>query len=131
MLACLLLFVAIATALGFFLTGANLRERVVTLELPAVVGEIRNDILRQIGTPLAIAKTTASNSFLLDWEAADQPAEGDAAWVKYASSVKKQAGAETVFWVSGALLHNSSLRRTTPTPAVAMPRPPSEDGPVQ
>ena len=70
MLACLLLFVAIATALGFFLTGANLRERVVTLELPAVVGEIRNDILRQIATPLAIAKTTASNSFLLDWEAA-------------------------------------------------------------
>ena len=102
MLACLLLFVAIATALGFFLTGANLRERVVTLELPAVVGEIRNDILRQIGAPLAIAKTTASNSFLLDWEAADQPAEGDAAWVKYASSVKKQAGAETVFWVSGS-----------------------------
>lgn len=38
MLACLLLFVAISTTLGFVLTGASLRERVVGQELPAVVG---------------------------------------------------------------------------------------------
>ena len=30
----------------------------------------------------------------------------------------------------GALLRKSSLKRATPNPAVAMPRPPSEDGPV-
>ncbi|MDN5539502.1 MAG: hypothetical protein L0H08_21325, partial [Comamonas sp.] len=57
MVSCLLLFVAISTVLGFVLTGASLRERVVGQELPAVVGEIRNDILRQIGTPLAMARS--------------------------------------------------------------------------
>ena len=65
MAACLLLFAAISTVLGFVLTGASLRERVVGLELPAVVGEIRNDILRQISAPLAMAQGLAANSFLL------------------------------------------------------------------
>ncbi|MDR2297442.1 MAG: methyl-accepting chemotaxis protein [Comamonas sp.] len=102
MLACLLLFVAISTVLGFVLTGASLRERVVGQELPAVVGEIRNDILRQIGTPLAMAKSVAGNSFVLDWEAAGEPEDGNAAWVKYAQAVKQQAKASSVFWVSGS-----------------------------
>ncbi|GEQ77022.1 methyl-accepting chemotaxis protein [Comamonas testosteroni] len=101
MLACLLLFVAISTTLGFVLTGASLRERVVGQELPAVVGEIRNDILRQIGTPLAMARSVAGNSFVLDWEAAGEPEDGNAAWARYAQAVKQQAGASSVFWVSG------------------------------
>ncbi|MFD2756290.1 methyl-accepting chemotaxis protein [Comamonas terrae] len=101
MVACLLLFVSISTALGFVLTGASLRERVVGQELPAVVGEIRNDILRQIGTPLAVARSIAGNSFVLDWEAAGEPEEGNAAWAQYAHAVKQQAGASSVFWVSG------------------------------
>ena len=101
MVACLLLFMAISTALGFALTGASLRERVVGQELPAMVGEIRNDILRQIGTPLALARSVAGNSFMLDWEAAGEPEEGRAAWTRYAQSVKRQAGASSVFWVSG------------------------------
>nr|WP_245587215.1 methyl-accepting chemotaxis protein [Comamonas composti] len=92
---------AISTVLGFVLTGASLRERVVGQELPAVVGEIRNDILRQIGRPLAMAKSVAGNSFLLDWEAAGEPQEGNDAWIKYAQAVKQQAGASSVFWVSG------------------------------
>jgi methyl-accepting chemotaxis protein len=78
MVSCLLLFVAISTALGFVLTGASLRERVVGQELPAVVGEIRNDILRQISTPLAMARSVAGNSFVLDWEAAGRPEDGNA-----------------------------------------------------
>ncbi|MEX8194621.1 methyl-accepting chemotaxis protein [Comamonas guangdongensis] len=102
MVSCLLLFVAISTTLGFVLTGASLRERVVGQELPAVVGEIRNDILRQIGTPLAMARSVAGNSFVLDWEAAGEPEDGNAAWVKYAQAVKRQARASSVFWVSGA-----------------------------
>jgi len=87
MVSCLLLFVAISTTLGFVLTGASLRERVVGQELPAVVGEIRNDILRQIGTPLAMARSVAGNSFVLDWEAAGEPEDGNAAWARYAQAV--------------------------------------------
>ncbi|MEQ6437675.1 methyl-accepting chemotaxis protein [Comamonas sp. w2-DMI] len=102
MVACLLLFVGISTALGFVLTGVSLRERVVGQELPAVVGEIRNDILRQIGTPLAVARSIAGNSFVLDWEAAGELEEGNAAWAQYAHAVKQQAGASSVFWVSGS-----------------------------
>lgn len=102
MVSCLLLFVAISTVLGFVLTGASLRERVVGQELPAVVGEIRNDILRQIGTPLAMARSVAGNSFVLDWEAAGEPEDGNAAWARYAQAVKQQAGASSVFWVSGS-----------------------------
>ena len=115
MAACLLLFVAISTVLGFWLTGRSLRERVVGQELPAVVGEIRNDILRQIGTPLAMAQAVAGNRFLLDWEAAGLPEAGRAAWEQYARSVKTQAGAASVFWVSGATgqyLSDQGLVRT-------------------
>ncbi|MEG0202191.1 MAG: methyl-accepting chemotaxis protein, partial [Comamonas sp.] len=86
MVACLLLFVTVSTVLGFVLTGASLSERVVSQELPAVVGEIRNDILRQIGMPLAMAKSVAGNSFVLDWETAGEPEGGNAAWAKYAQA---------------------------------------------
>ncbi|MEG0556699.1 MAG: Cache 3/Cache 2 fusion domain-containing protein, partial [Comamonas sp.] len=102
MVACLLLFVTVSTVLGFVLTGASLSERVVSQELPAVVGEIRNDILRQIGMPLAMAKSVAGNSFVLDWETAGEPEGGNAAWAKYAQAVKQQARASSVFWVSGS-----------------------------
>ncbi|HYE40651.1 MAG TPA: hypothetical protein VEB23_12010, partial [Ramlibacter sp.] len=44
MAACLLLIIAISAALSVTLTGRSLRERAVQQELPAVVGEIRNDI---------------------------------------------------------------------------------------
>jgi methyl-accepting chemotaxis protein len=102
MLGCLLLFIAISTLLGFVLSGRYMQERVVELELPAVVGEIRNDILRQIGAPLAAAQSIAGNSFLLDWEAAGLPDEGVPAWQKYANSVKGTFHAASVFWVSGS-----------------------------
>ncbi|MEO5738762.1 MAG: methyl-accepting chemotaxis protein, partial [Variovorax sp.] len=53
MAACLLLFLAISSTLSVTMTGAGIRERVVSQELPAVVGEIGNDIRRQIAVPLA------------------------------------------------------------------------------
>jgi methyl-accepting chemotaxis protein len=102
MVTSLLLCLVISTALGFFMTSQSTRERVVGVELPAIVGEIRNDILRQIGEPLALSKAIASNSFLLDWEAAGLPEEGVQAWQKYAKSVKDKGHAATVFWVSGS-----------------------------
>jgi uncharacterized phage infection (PIP) family protein YhgE len=60
MTACLLLFLVISTILSFILIGNTVRERAVEQELPAVVGEIHNDILRQIGAPLATAKEIKS-----------------------------------------------------------------------
>jgi methyl-accepting chemotaxis protein len=97
----LLLFMAISMTLSIFMTGQSIRERVVDQELPAVVGEIRNDILRQIGQPLATSQGIASNTFLQDWETAGLPDTGLDAWQRYATKIKAQAKASTVFWVSG------------------------------
>ncbi len=102
MLATLLLFIVISSTLGYIMTGRALRERVVTVELPAVVGEIRNDILTQIGAPLSTSQAIINNSFLLDWESAGLPDTGVDAWVKFAKNLKEKTRAATVFWVSGA-----------------------------
>jgi methyl-accepting chemotaxis protein len=99
---CLLLFLAVSATLSVVMTGNGIRERVVTQELPAEVGEIRNDIQRQIGEPLAAARAIASNTFLLDWEKAGQPDSGLDAWKAYAASVRKTTGAAAVSWVSAS-----------------------------
>jgi methyl-accepting chemotaxis protein len=99
---CLLLYAIISATLSVILTGKGARERVVEQELPAVVGEIRNDILRQIGDPLAMSRSIAQNSFLLDWEAQGLPDTGVDAWQRYARQIKDKNKAATVFWVSGA-----------------------------
>jgi len=98
---CLLLFLVISSTLSIVMTGHDVRERVVKQELPAVVGQIRNDILRQIGVPLATSLGIADNSFLLDWEAAGLPDADTAKWQRYATLIKDKNKAATVFWVSG------------------------------
>ncbi|MBA5607433.1 HAMP domain-containing protein [Duganella sp. FT3S] len=112
---CLLLFLALSATLSVVMTGNTIRQRVVGQELPAVVGEIRNDILRQIGEPVASALAISANTFLLDWEKAGLPDSGDAAWIAYAHSAKKVSKAATVSWVSaatGKYYGDQGLKRT-------------------
>ena len=98
---CLLVYMIISSVLSITMTGQGIRERVVGQELPAVVGEIRNDILRRIGEPLATSQGVANNSFLLDWEAGGLADTGLDAWKQYATKLKTATHASTVFWVSG------------------------------
>lgn len=115
MAACLLLFVAIASMFSARFTASTIRERVVSQELPAGVGEIRNDVLRQIAVPLATSLSIANNAFLHAWEAGGLPDEGMAAWQAYASQVKDKNKAATVFWVSeasGKYMNEKGLIRT-------------------
>ncbi|MES2347589.1 MAG: methyl-accepting chemotaxis protein [Pseudomonadota bacterium] len=100
--ACLLLFLAISATLSVVMTGNSIRDRVVDTELPAEVGEIRNDILRQIGEPLSATLAIGANTFLLDWEKAGLPDTGLPAWTAYAASMKKTMKAAAVSWVSGS-----------------------------
>ena len=58
----LLLFLLVSTGLGIFLTSGRLKERAIEQELPAALGEIRNDVLRQIAQPLALSRAIAYNS---------------------------------------------------------------------
>src|SRR5689334_14677691 len=68
MASCLLLFLAISSTLSVTLTAKGLRERAVGQELPAVVGEIRNDVLRQITGPVTASLGIAGNVYLHAWE---------------------------------------------------------------
>lgn len=98
----LLLFIIISSTLSIMKTSQAARERVLRQELPAQVSAIRNDVLRQIATPLAVSQTLANNTFLHAWEEAGVPDEGLEAWTTEAKNLKSKNNAATVFWVSRA-----------------------------
>jgi methyl-accepting chemotaxis protein len=100
MAACLLLFLLISSTLSVALTGKGLRKRAVEQELPAVVGSIRNDILRQIGGPVSASLAVANNTFLQAWERDGLPDSGMDAWRAYATKMKGVYHADSVFWAS-------------------------------
>ena len=77
-----------------------LTERLEQYELVRTVESIRNDIDKSVSVPLAETRQMAANTFLLDWMAAGEPAEGVAAWQRYAQHLKKQTGAALVGWIS-------------------------------
>jgi methyl-accepting chemotaxis protein len=97
---CLLAFMAISSVMSVAMNGNRARERAVTQELPAQVGEIRNDVLRQIGQALAVSETLANDTYVHAWEDAGLPDDGAAAWQTYARHLKARNNAASVFWVS-------------------------------
>jgi methyl-accepting chemotaxis protein len=97
---CLSVFIAISSALSISSTNASLRERAVGTELPAQVGEIRNDIQRQIAEPVAISQALANNTFLHAWEDEGGADAGLPAWKQFATRLKQTSHAATVFWAS-------------------------------
>jgi methyl-accepting chemotaxis protein len=99
---CLLLFLAVSATLSVWLTGRGIRERVVEQELPAVVGEIRNDIQHRIAIPLTASLAIADNTYLHAWENDGLADAGLPAWLAYARETKAKNKAAMVFWVSGA-----------------------------
>src|SRR5690606_18671108 len=100
MAACLLLFILISTLLSVWLAGKGLRERAVNQELPAIVGEIRNDILYQIGEPLTVSVALANNTCLHAWEREGLPDSGLDAWRAHAARLKDVYKTATLFWAS-------------------------------
>ena len=99
---CLLLFMAISSFLSVRMSSDYVRERVLKQELPAQVGEIRNDVLRQISQPLAVVQTMANDIYLQDWEDAGLPDEGIATFQRYATAIKTKNRAASINWASGA-----------------------------
>ena len=100
MAACMLLFVIISAVLSVTLTANGLRQRAVQQELPAVIGEIRNDVRREIAVPLAMSLGMANNTLLYQWETDGLADEGMPAWQTYAQQLKKASNATLVFWAS-------------------------------
>ncbi|MGK5071138.1 methyl-accepting chemotaxis protein [Janthinobacterium sp. RT4P48] len=99
---CLLLFMAISSFLSVRMSSDYVRERVVGQELPAQVGEIRNDVLRQISQPLSVVQTMANDVYLQDWEDAGLPDSGIATFQRYAKVVKKKNKAASINWASAS-----------------------------
>jgi methyl-accepting chemotaxis protein len=115
MAACLLLFVIISSTLSIGMSSRAIRARVVEQELPSLVGEIRNDVLRQISVPLGASLALANNSYIHAWENEGLPESGIEAWKAYAGSVKANNKAVTVFWVSrssGKYMSEQGLTRS-------------------
>ncbi|MEG1052072.1 MAG: methyl-accepting chemotaxis protein [Janthinobacterium sp.] len=99
---CLLLFMGISSFLSVRMSSDYVRERVVGQELPAQVGEIRNDVLRQISQPLSVVQTMANDIFLQDWEDAELADSGMATFQRYARMLKEKNKAAVVSWSSQA-----------------------------
>ena len=97
---CLLLFMGISSFLSVRMSSDYVRERVVGQELPAQVGEIRNDVLRQINQPLSVVQTMANDIFLQDWEDASLTENGLATFQRYAKKLKEKNKAAVVSWSS-------------------------------
>ncbi|MEH6436222.1 methyl-accepting chemotaxis protein [Massilia sp. DD77] len=104
MAACLLLFILISAIFSVTLTSRSQRGRIVADDLPAVVGEIRNDVMRQIGQPLTASLAIANNTYLHAWEREGLPDSGLEAWRTYAAKAKADNGAASVFWASAGTL---------------------------
>ena len=100
MAGCMLLFVVISAYLSVTLTATSLKERAVDQELPAVIGEIRNDVRRQIAMPLSLSLGLAHNTLLYPWENGGLADDGMPAWQAYAEELKKTSNATLVFYVS-------------------------------
>jgi len=112
---CLLLVVAMTSMLILWQISKRLQERVVDLELPAIVGEIRNDMQYQIAKPLAAAQAMADNTMLRDWEAGGLDDDFLPAWRRYAAEIKSRNQADIIAWVSasrGKYLTEQGVDRT-------------------
>jgi methyl-accepting chemotaxis protein len=100
MAVCLLLFAVISSAINIMMTSEHVRQRVTRQEGPAVIGEIRNDIQRQLSIPLTTTLDLAGNTYLQAWEAEGLPETGLPAFQAYAKSIKQRTGAASVAWAS-------------------------------
>jgi methyl-accepting chemotaxis protein len=101
MAVCLLLFALISSAINITMTGQHVRQRVTQQEGPAVIGEIRNDIQRQLSVPLTTTLDIAGNTYLQAWESEGLPETGLPAYQAYAKAIKQKSGAASVAWASG------------------------------
>jgi methyl-accepting chemotaxis protein len=100
MTSCLLVFVAISSALSVWLIGNAVRERVVHEELPTAVNGVRADVQRQLAGPIAASRALANDAFLQQWEADGEPDAGTHTWMQLAANMKAEQQAASVQWVS-------------------------------
>nr|WP_199068041.1 methyl-accepting chemotaxis protein [Chromobacterium sp. ASV5] len=103
--AMLFLSLLITGEVSTHLFKSALTERMEQHELVRTVEAVRNELDTSIAVPLAQTRQLAANTYLLDWMAAGEPAEGVPAWQRYAQQLKASSGAAILSWTSEASLN--------------------------
>ncbi|MGO8865460.1 MAG: diguanylate cyclase [Alphaproteobacteria bacterium] len=89
----------VATALVSFLVSKHeLRESIISEELPLTSDTIYSEIQRELVQPIFISSTMANDTFLRDWVLAGEHDVGQ--MTKYLNEIKTKYGAFTAFFVS-------------------------------
>lgn len=96
----LLIFMFFSSAVSVYLNAQANKQRILSHELPGVIGEIRNDILRSVTEPMTAARVIANNTYILEWEAGGLSEDGLKKWQEYAKAIKEASRASTIYWVS-------------------------------
>src|SRR5690554_88425 len=73
--AILVLSLALVIGLANYKMTNMTNQRLLETELPAILGEIRNQIQNEMTVPITIAKGMAHNSYLVDWVERGEPQE--------------------------------------------------------
>ncbi len=92
--------ILIAGTISYLQTTELVSKRLYNNELPATVSSIRNDIEKKLNVYLTTSFAVADNTFVLDWFAQGEPAEGLAGWQAYAARVQQRTKAFNVSLVS-------------------------------
>lgn len=96
----LLLSLAFATLINNWLLERMLDDRLFETELPAVLQGIRNDIEKELATPLAVSRSIATNAFVKDWIRRGEPLSEQDQVTRYQAELLKEFDSSTVFIVS-------------------------------
>lgn len=89
----------IATALvSFFVSKHELRESIISEELPLTSDTIYSEIQRDLVRPIFVSSTMANDTFLRDWVLGGEQDVGQ--MTKYLSEIKTKYNAFTAFFIS-------------------------------
>ena len=96
----LVLSLTLVTLFNNVLLQDLLDQRLSREELPSMLREIRNDIERELATPLAVSRTLANNPYILDWMRANEPDTGLDQVSRSLARIKSDFNASTTYVVS-------------------------------
>ena len=101
MLAALLVPLIITTIANTLNLQSLLDERVESVELPASLREVRNDLEKEIGQPITVSRDIAENTYVTDWLQQGESTDEQGALTSYLLKVQQSHNAISAYVVSG------------------------------
>ncbi len=91
----------LATIINNYLLESLLDKRLSEKELPSVLREIRNDIERELATPVAVSRSLAENQFIINWMRNNEPESAFNTVISTLKQLKQSFDTSATFIVSG------------------------------